>query len=262
MQSTVLRCFCHFFKQQDGHVKGDQNLNIAICDDEQRYITKVKEDLIALQSYENEFTFFEFKTGRELILDFTAGKYAVIILDIQMKGLNGVETARFLRDIDEKVIIIFLTSYEKFAVQGYEVRAFRYILKNQPRSIYMKQLSDAVHEYYRNTRYVIATADGSTKEEKLPTDDIIYIEVFSHKLLIHAKKGKFFTKGTLSEIETQFADLLFARLDKSSIVNIINIDYIRKNEIILINGETLFASRNHIKNIKQCFMDYSRSRWS
>lgn len=236
------------------------NLNIAICDDEEKYITKVKEDLLSLQSYENEFNFSEFKTGRELILDFTEGKYALIILDIQMKGLNGLETAQFLRDIDDKVIIIFLTSYEKFACQGYEVRAFRYILKNQPRPLYMKQLGDAIHEHYRNTRYVIAS-DGS-KEEKLPTDDILYVEVFSHKLLIHTKKGDYFTKSSLSEFEAQLSDLLFARLDKSSMVNITNIDYIRKNEVILTNGSTLFASRNHIKNVKQCFMDYSRSRWS
>ena len=86
--------------------------------------------------------------------------------------------------------------------------------------------------------------------------------MFSHKLLIHSKNGDYFTKGTLSELEKQLADLMFVRLDKSSLVNIANIDYIRKNELILVNGTTLFASRNHIKNIKQCFMDYSRSRWS
>ena len=124
----------------------------------------------------------------------------------------------------------------------------------------MKQLDDAVREYYRNTRYIFAS-DGE-KTEKLSTDDVFFIEVFSHKLLIHSKNGDYFTKGTLSELEKQLADLMFVRLDKSSLVNIANIDYIRKNELILVNGTTLFASRNHIKNIKQCFMDYSRSRWS
>ena len=235
-------------------------MNIAICDDEDKFIAKLKQDLISLQSYDNEFTFDEFSTGRELLSDFSEGKYAIIILDIEMKGLNGLETAEFLRDIDDKVIIIFLTSYEKFACQGYQVRAFRYILKNQPHSIYMSQLNDAIREYYRNTRYVIAS-DGD-KEEKLPTDDILYMEVFSHKILIHTKNGDYFTKGTLSEFESQLSDLQFTRLDKSSLVNIANIDYIRKNEIMLTNGDTLFASRNHIKNIKQMFMDYSRSRWS
>ena len=235
-------------------------MKIAICDDEERFLTKIEEDLSSLQSYDNEFSFDEFKTGRELLADFCEDKYAIIILDIEMPGLNGLETAEFIRKIDEKVIIIFLTSYEKFACQGYAVRAFRYILKNQPPSIYMKQLDDAVREYYRNTRYIIASDGG--KDEKIPTDDILYIEVFSHKLLIHTKNGDYFTKGTLSELEAQLSDLLFARLDKSTLANIANIDYIRKNQVILTNGDTLFASRNHIKNIKQCFMDYSRSRWS
>ena len=177
-----------------------------------------------------------------------------------MNGLNGLETAEFIRSIDDKVIIIFLTSYEKFACQGYEVRAFRYILKTQPHSIYMKQLDDAIHEYYRNTRYIIASVNG--KDEKLLTDDILYLEVFSHKIQIHTKTEDYTVKGTLSEFEAQLSDSLFARLDKSSLVNIINIDYIRKNEVILVNGKTLFASRNHIRNIKESFMNYSRSRWS
>lgn len=235
-------------------------MKIAICDDEPRFISKVREELLSLQPNEDKFVFDEFENGKDLIADFFKGKYDMIVLDIEMNGMSGLEAAEFLRDIDDKVIIVFLTGYEKFACQGYEVRAFRYILKNQPRSVYMKQLDDAVQEYFRNTRYI--TAFDGEKEEKLPTDDVFFIEVFSHKLLVHSKNGDYFTKGTLSECEQQLADLMFVRLDKSSLVNIANIDYIRKNEVILTNGTTLFASRNHIKNIKQCFMEYSRSRWS
>lgn len=57
-----------------------------------------------------------------------------------------------MRKIDEDVMMIFLTSYDKFACQGYEVKAFRYILKNQPEPIYMKQLHDTIQEFYRNKR--------------------------------------------------------------------------------------------------------------
>ena len=135
-------------------------MKIAICDDEERSVSKIREDLVSLQTSDDEFSFDEFNDGRSLLSDFTEGKYAIIVLDIEMKGLNGLETAEFIRSIDDKVIIIFLTSYEKFACQGYEVRAFRYILKTQPHSIYMKQLDDAIHEYYRNTRYIIASVNG------------------------------------------------------------------------------------------------------
>lgn len=235
-------------------------MKIAICDDEERSVSKIREDLVSLQTSDDEFSFDEFNDGSSLLSGFTEGKYAIIVLDIEMNGLNGLETAEFIRSIDDKVIIIFLTSYEKFACQGYEVRAFRYILKTQPHSIYMKQLDDAIHEYYRNTRYIIASVNG--KDEKLLTDDILYLEVFSHKIQIHTKTEDYTVKGTLSEFEAQLSDSLFARLDKSSLVNIINIDYIRKNEVILVNGKTLFASRNHIRNIKESFMNYSRSRWS
>ena len=119
-------------------------VKIAICDDENKFLTKIKEDLSSLQSYENEFSFDEFKTGRELLADFSEGKYALVILDIEMPGLNGLETAEFLRKIDDKVIIIFLTGYEKFACQGYAVRAFRYILKNQPLAVICGHIHEGI----------------------------------------------------------------------------------------------------------------------
>jgi DNA-binding LytR/AlgR family response regulator len=108
----------------------------------------IKKDIKSFQTHENEFEFSEFESGEEFIAEFSNDKYDLLILDIEMKDLNGLQTAEFLRQIDKNVILIFMTSFDKFVYQGYEVKAFRYILKNQPEPIYFKQLSDTIQEYF------------------------------------------------------------------------------------------------------------------
>ena len=226
-------------------------MRIAICDDEKTYIEKLKNDINSLQTHENEFEFSEFESGESFIEQFSKDKYDLVILDIEMKDLNGLQTAEFLRQIDKNVILIFMTSFDKFVYQGYEVKAFRYILKNQ--------LSDTVQGYYRNKKYIKVIDDGIEKE--LLTVDILYIEVYSHQIVIHTLNKHYYQKGKLGDYEKMLEGCLFVRSDKSVLINITNIDYIKKNQVFLKNGKSLYVSRNHLENITKAFLKFSRSRW-
>lgn len=234
-------------------------MRIAICDDERTYIEKIKNDINSLKTHENEFEFSEFESGEAFISEFPKDKYDLIILVIEMKDLNGLQTAEFLRQIDKNVILIFMTSYDKFVYQGYEVNAFRYILKNQPEPIYLKQLSDTIQEYYRNKKY-IKVVDNDIEKELL-TVDILYIEVYSHQIVIHTFNKEYYQKGKLSDYEKMLEACLFVRSDKSVLINIANIDYIKKNQVYMKNGKILYVSRNHLENITKAFLKFSRSRW-
>lgn len=234
-------------------------MRIAICDDERTYIEKIKNDINSLKTHENEFKFSEFESGEAFISEFSKDKYDLIILDIEMKDLNGLQTAEFLRQIDKNVILIFMTSYDKFVYQGYEVNAFRYILKNQPEPIYLKQLSDTIQEYYRNKKY-IKVVDNDIEKELL-TVDILYIEVYSHQIVIHTFNKEYYQKGKLSDYEKMLEACLFVRSDKSVLINIANIDYIKKNQVYMKNGKILYVSRNHLEKITKAFLKFSRNRW-
>ena len=234
-------------------------MRIAICDDERTYIKKIENDINSLKTHENEFEFSEFESGEAFISGFSKDKYDLIILDIEMNDLNGLQTADFLRQIDKNVILIFMTSYDKFVYQGYEVNAFRYILKNQPEPIYLKQLSDTIQEYYRNKKY-IKVVDNDIEKELL-TVDILYIEVYSHQIVIHTFNKEYYQKGKLSDYEKMLEECLFVRSDKSVLINITNIDYIKKNQVFMKNGKILYVSRNHLEKITRAFLKFSRNRW-
>lgn len=234
-------------------------MRIAICDDERTYIKKIENDINSLKTHENEFEFSEFESGEAFISGFSKDKFDLIILDIEMNDLNGLQTAEFLRQIDKNVILIFMTSYDKFVYQGYEVNAFRYILKNQPEPIYLKQLSDTIQEYYRNKKY-IKVVDNDIEKELL-TVDILYIEVYSHQIVIHTFNKEYYQKGKLSDYEKMLEECLFVRSDKSVLINVTNIDYIKKNQVFMKNGKILYVSRNHLEKITRAFLKFSRNRW-
>ena len=88
------------------------------------------------------------------ISNFSRGEFDIIFMDIEMKELDGLKTAEYIRSIDRNVILAFLTNYDKFVYSGYEVNAFRYILKDQARPIYLKQIKDTIDEYSRKFKQV------------------------------------------------------------------------------------------------------------
>ena len=98
-------------------------MNIAICDDEPVFLKKLYKKLTDMKI--PDCRIHEFTSGKELLKLYVKGMYEVVILDVEMPDLNGLQTAERIRQIDKSVIISFLTNYAEFAVHGYDVGAFR-----------------------------------------------------------------------------------------------------------------------------------------
>lgn len=147
-------------------------MKIAICDDEKKFLNKVKKLIVSNYAANDKLTICEFESGEQFLSHFKANQYDVIILDIKMKELTGLDVAEKIRETDKSVIIAFLTSHQEFAPNGYEVNAFRYLLKGQPEHMYIKQLRSIFNEYHQrhmtipvqmsNTVFNVAVSDIST----------------------------------------------------------------------------------------------------
>ena len=237
-------------------------LNIAICDDETKFLEKLHRDLIELQNLDNEFVINEFDSGEELVKSYHANVYDIIFLDIEMKELNGMDTASFIRKLDKKVTIVFLTNYEKFAVKGYEVGAFRYVLKDQPIQMYKQQLDDII-KFVRCLHSDIAV-NSNGKTQKISAADIIYIDICNHTVNLHMINTNIEFKGKIRDIERQVSGLNFVKIDLSCIVNIEKIKSISDQQITLDGAErpiVLYASRKYIKEIRVKFLESFKRRF-
>lgn len=233
-------------------------INIAICDDEKICIDTLLNDITEIYGDTTRFHFRSFSSGEDIISNFTRGQFDIIFMDIEMAEMDGLKTAEYIRSLDRNVILAFLTNYEKFVYSGYEVNAFRYILKDQPRPIYIKQIKDTINEYNRKLKYI--TIYSNDVLQKLMIDDIYYIEVYSREIIIHLADKCHRTTGKLKDYEDTFKGMYFAKPDRSHLVNAANIDFVEKDRLLLKNGEHLYISRRHYKDIVEAFIEYTKSR--
>ena len=161
-------------------------MNIAIVDDEPIFLKQLHNRLREMKLPDCEI--HEFTNGRDLLSFYVKGMYEVIILDVEMPGLNGLQTAERIRQIDNSVIISFLTNYAEFAVLGYDVGAFRYILKNQPDYVYTKQLNSIIAECQQ--RFRTFTFNNKNLSFKFRLTDILYFEGHRRKVSLFTINGE------------------------------------------------------------------------
>ncbi|MBD5156507.1 MAG: response regulator transcription factor [Butyrivibrio sp.] len=222
-------------------------MRIAICDDEKEIRTLLSEKIRALYPGAELFLY---KSGAELLLSNI--RHDILLLDIQMPGKNGMETATELRRDDKKTVIIFVTALEDYVFQAFDVNAFHYLVKPFDDAKLARVLANAVSQ-----------AASAKTEEKIPDlmitaggkhitvnpGEIIYAEVFDRKIILHTAGENIEFYGKMKELEKKLGDN-FYRPHRAYLVNF---DYIRKYDASTIyfeNGQALMAKQNYQDFVK------------
>ena len=209
---------------------------IAICDDDLNFIKTIKEHLSFYSGEHNaDFEIHTFTNSQNLINSNI--KFNIAILDVEMPDLNGLQTAERIRQIDKSVIISFLTNYAEFAVHGYDVGAFRYILKNQPDYVYTKQLNSIVDECKQ--RFKTFSFTNKNISFKFRLADIIYFEGHKRKVSLFTITGELEYGGDFTEICSELIKYNFILINRGLLVNLEQIQNISKSDIILSNGRKI-----------------------
>ena len=231
----------------------DKLVNIVICENDkndQEFVGSKVVDI--LDDLNIEYEIKVYNSGDDLLEGYD--KYTdIILLDIQMDGLDGMETARKIREFDDNVEIIFITSFVEYALEGYEVNAYRYLLKPVKDEDFRTSLINCLND--RNfVKRSIVIKEGNTRI-KISLKDIMYIEVQGNDITVHTLKDTYRTKGTMSSFETEINSDMFVRCHKSYLVNLEYIKSIKRYTSILVNDEEVPLSRNKYKEIKDKFFD-------
>lgn len=231
-------------------------MNIAICDDEKVFLNELHRKINDMKL--PDCNIFEFSSGKELLKGFVKGMYEVIILDVEMPELNGLQTAERIRQVDKSVIISFLTNYAEFAVQGYEVEAFRYILKNQPDYLYTQQLTSIFEEC--NQRFKEYKFSNRNLSFKFRLIDILCFEVHGRKVTIFTSTGEIEYYADFSEICKELEKFNFIRTNRGLLVNLEHIQQINKNDIVLSNGKKISMGRTYKESVVSDFLEFTTRR--
>ncbi len=149
-----------------------------------------------------------------------------------MRFMDGMTAAEKIRQLDNKVIIMFITNMTQYAIRGYQVDALDYMVKPVEYFSFSQKMSKAIERLKTSERrYISITTDNGMK--KLDIDEILYVESFGHYLNYETFKGVFQTRGTMKNTEENLEPYGFCRIHKGYLVNIKYVEEIRENNCIL-----------------------------
>ncbi len=180
----------------------------------------------------------------------------LILLDIEMPILNGMDTARRIRETDPDVLIIFITCLSQYAIEGYSVRALDYILKPVQYYAFASKL-DLVCDILSSRHQkpiIISSREGQIK---LLPDQLLYVEVQNHTLCYHTRQQLLHSTGSqsLGKLSQELKSSGFARCHQAYLVNLCYVTRYDRNTVFL--GDTMLPlSRTYYKDFVQSLLDY------
>lgn len=185
-------------------------------------------------------------------------RYDIYFLDIEMPEINGLQLAKEIRKTDENAIIIFVTSYLKYSIVGYELGIYRYIPKDNISKKLVPALESASREVNRATEqvYIVST---NTKCEKIKYEDMLYIYKDRKYSIICCDNAAYKVRKSLRQVYeelNQYGQKQFIFIERGYIANIVQIKKVQNGEVIMQNGELLNIGRSFYSTVKQEVAEY------
>lgn len=218
-------------------------LRIAIAEDEAEYRMQLTEFLRQYgENYSVEMEVSCFSNGVDLVQDYQP-EYDIILLDIAMPDLDGMEAARRIRQVDEQVVLVFITQMAQYAINGYEVGALDFLLKPVNYDVFAMKLTKAIRraESREGKRIVLTLQSGV---QVLQTRDIYYVEIQNHVLHYHTNQGEFSLRGTMQKAQQELEPYHFSRCSNWCLVNLAYVSQVDKS-VAVVAGTPLDISRRN-----------------
>ncbi|MFM1575491.1 LytTR family DNA-binding domain-containing protein [Helcococcus ovis] len=233
-----------------------KNLSIAIVDDEksvrQLYLEYVNE-WVKNNDMNAEVMLFE--SAEAFLFNYEDKRdYDIILLDYEMKKMNGAELAKKIRYYDKNVQILFISGYSEYIGIGYEVEAINYLIKPIDKNRLFELFEKAFERLQKSDKYVVFKTDDGNR--RLMFNNIYYILSDKNYLNIYYNSEIYKVRMTMKEVE-EILDKRFHKLDRSTIINIEKIDFLSRTELSLDNGINLTIGRGKFEDINRKFIEYS-----
>jgi len=233
-------------------------MRIAICDDEavqQQLLRKYLEEWAAVNRMALETKLF--LNGESFLFAWEDDRdYDLLIFDIEMGEMNGMELAASVRRQDEEIPILFVTGYDKYMAQGYEVSALHYLMKPVRREKLFEILDKVKKKGKQEEKLFFQTDRGPVS---MPLSKIWYVEARAHQSILYTEKEEYTLCSSIGEMVQYLGSRReFVRCHRSYLVNIQHVQAIVKSELILDDKRRLPVSRSAEKSVNQVFIEFFR----
>jgi len=229
-------------------------IRIAIVEDEAHYKDQLMEYLHKFEQELGEhIEIATYADGDEFVEDYKA-QFDIILMDVQMRFMDGMSAAEEIRKVDSEVVIIFITNMAQYAIKGYAVDALDYVLKPISYFQFSQRLNRAIERMKRREEHFITIKiKGGVKRFQI--SDIYYIESQGHKLIYFTKVGEVETSGTMKELEAQLKGYHFFRGNKGYFINLEHVEGM-DDVFAIVKGKQLLISRPKRKAFMEALSNY------
>ncbi len=231
------------------------NLKIAICDDDASQRTNLY-DMLTLWARRNRHLIEakQYADARQFLFDYHEEKdFDILLLDVEMPQISGIEAAKKVRLESAAVQIIFITGFYEYFSDGFDVSALHYLIKPVHAAKLYPVLDKAVGNLsYRQRSVWIATAD---EDIKVPLADICYLEAENVYVHVHTVGGVYRTRISLAKFSEQLDDTFF-KVHRSYVVGLKYVKKISRKEVTLINGDTVPVRRGMYDAVHAALIRY------
>lgn len=229
-------------------------MEIVICDDEKELRDDLKALLIKYSKKYSEFTFnvSEYGSGEELLS--RTEPIDILFMDIEMEGINGIETAKRIKEESNGTILIFVTSFSRYAPETFRVGAFQLLLKPVGEKEFTEDMNRALIQYKRYHKQFVVKYKGN--EIVLKYKDIIYLDFVDRHVVVHTVAGDYPMVCKLSDVEEDVCLNGFVRIHQGYLVNMKYIRRIGLADVELKNGTLLPLSKSRHSEALDRFNQY------
>lgn len=237
----------------------DSMIRIAVCDDDQEYAKWLEGELYRLSGGGISVTLYS--SGEDLLVDADI-PYELVILDVEMPGINGTETAFQIRKENRNAILVFISGVKNPTPESFKVAPYRYLLKQFER----KQTEMELLEILRETRsvfsddFLVCTRNGVDIQVRLR--NILYLSIARGGCRVHCiqensqNEGPVMIKKRLWELEESLNDNDFFCAHNSYLVNLSQVASFSKKEVVLKDGTVLTVSRSRYAGFERRLFEF------
>lgn len=230
-------------------------MTIALCDDDALFLEALERQVRELlQAQGKAFELFPYQSAKALLSDIRGGKrFSLLLLDVMMEGLDGMELARALRRDGQRIPIIFLSGNRDYALTGYELDALRFLAK----PLEPDRLREALAAAEARTRMRVLLIHNADGLHRVEVDGILYAEVWARGVLLHLSEGEqLFSVTKIGALELMLPETDFFRCHQGYIVNLAYIRTIQITDALMTDGSRVPVSRYKLTELRAHFTSY------
>lgn len=229
-------------------------IRVAIVEDESAYVRQLQTYLHKLKEEKGiMLQVTVFTDGSEIVSRYRA-EYDIILLDIQMRSMDGMTAAEHIRELDQSVVIIFITNMVQYAIRGYSVNALDYILKPVSYVAFSQKFLRAADLLKRREKKYVSLQIGGNMV-RLELRQIYYIESQRHYIIVHSDAGEYSLIGTMKDMEERLRGDNFYRCNNCYLINLAHVESVN-NTYVTVGGFSLQISRPRRKDFMATLTDY------